>query len=45
MAREHPDSCCEDRKDLCKEMAQKINRTCKIIPSSCDSYEPSAKRS
>jgi DnaJ-class molecular chaperone len=38
MARWHPDGC-GDRKDLCKKMAQKINRAYEIVISYCESYE------
>jgi len=38
MARWHPDAC-EDRPQLCKEMAQRINRAYEIVLSYCESYE------
>ena len=38
MARWHPDAC-KDHPELCKEMAQRINRAYEIVLSYCESYE------
>lgn len=38
MTRWHPDAC-KDRQELCKEMAQRINRAYEIVLSYCENYE------
>jgi curved DNA-binding protein CbpA len=38
VAQWHPDAC-QDRQELCKEMAQRINRAYEIVISYCESYE------
>jgi DnaJ-class molecular chaperone len=39
MARWHPDACQDQPEELCKEMAQRINRAYEIVLSYCESYE------
>jgi len=38
MARWHPDACM-DHSELCKEMAQKINRAYEIVLFYCENYD------
>jgi DnaJ-class molecular chaperone len=38
LARWHPDAC-RDHPELCKEMAQRINRAYEIVLSYCENYE------
>ena len=39
MARWHPDACNDRPEELCKEMAQRINRAYEIVLSYCENYE------
>jgi DnaJ-class molecular chaperone len=39
MARWHPDACQDQPEELCKEMAQRINRAYEIVLSYCENYE------